>query len=139
MNQDLSLQIAFSVAAMGVMVSVAAWARFGRPQSPLDEARARELLTQAFPGRRLDAVWVAVDGRGALAKSGALALVLCPVNESHVGRMLPWAQALAASFKGGRISVDLGDIGQPKSVMFMSHWPPAALDKELRKAKERAA
>jgi len=72
---------------------------------------------------------VSEDGKGAVAKSGAMALVLCQLGDGYVARQLPWAQALAASFKGGRVSLDLADVGAPRAVLFMASWPPRALDK----------
>jgi hypothetical protein len=129
MNSAYLIQLAASAAAVALMVGLAAWARIGRPIGPFDETRARTLLGVEFPGRALDGVWVSEDGKGAVAKSGAMALVLCQLGDGYVARQLPWAQALAASFKGGRVSLDLADVGAPRAVLFMASWPPRALDK----------
>jgi hypothetical protein len=139
MNQAFAIQLAASAAAVAVLVALAAWAKIARPTPPLDDQQARKLLAQEFPSRRLDGVWVAIDGGGVLAKSGALALVLCRLGDGYVGRQVPWAQVLAASFKGGRVSIDLGDIGAPKAVMYMGAWPPQGLDKEPGPPKDQAA
>jgi hypothetical protein len=132
LDQDTAIQIAASAAAVGVLVAAAAWAKIVKPRSPLNQAQARALLEQEFPGRRLDGVWVAIDGSGVLAKSGAMALVLCRFGEGFVGRQAPWAQTFANSFRDGRVSIDLGDIGAPKAVFHMQSWPPQDLDKDLR-------
>ena len=124
MSQDFLLQIAASAAAIAILVGLAAWAKIARPGAPLDDARARKLLAEDFPGRTIDELWVAVDGKGALAKSGASALVLCELGDGYVCRQIPWAQALAASFKDGRIVVNLADIGAPKAVIALTAWPP---------------
>ena len=140
LDDATALQIAASAAAVGVLVGVAAWAKIARPKSPLNEAQARVLLELEFPGRRLDGVWVAIDGRGVLAKSGAMALVLCAYGEGFVGRQAPWAQVFAGSFRAGRVCIDLGDIGAPKAEFQMQSWPPADLDKEpVGRSKEQAA
>jgi hypothetical protein len=124
LNQALLIQTALSAAAVAVLVGLAAWAKIARPGAPLDETRARKLLAEDFPGRTLDELWVAVDGKGALAKSGATALLLCELGDGYVCRQIPWAQALAASFKDGRITVNLADVGAPKAVIALTAWPP---------------
>ena len=131
MNQAFFIQLAASGAAVTLLVVLAAWAKIGRPGAPLDEARARTLLAEEFPGRTLDSVWVGVDGKGVLAKSGGLALVMCQLGDGYVGRQIPWAQALAASFRNGRISIDLGDVAAPRAVISLPAWPPAGLVKDL--------
>jgi len=120
----LIIQLAGSAAAVGGLVALAAWARIARPAAPLDEARARMMMAQEFPGRRLDAVWVAIDGAGALARSGAAALVLCRSGDGYVGRAIPWAQAVAGSFRDGLVRIDLGDVSAPRAVLAFAHWPP---------------
>ena len=71
MSLQFLIQFAASGAAITLLVALAAWARIARPCAPLDESRAGELLAQEFPGRRIDALWLAADGAGALARSGA--------------------------------------------------------------------
>lgn len=124
MANALFIQFTASAAAVGGLVALAAWARIARPAAPLDEARARLMIAQEFPGRRLDGVWVAVDGAGALARSGAAALVLCRSGDGYVGRAIPWAQAIAGSFRDGLVRIDLGDIAAPRAVLAFAHWPP---------------
>ncbi|WP_372786371.1 hypothetical protein [Phenylobacterium sp.] len=131
MNQAFFVQLAASGLAVAVLVALAAWANIARPALPLDDARARRQLAEEFPGRALEGLWIAVDGAGAVAKSGAMALVLCRMGDGYVARQLPWAQALAASFKDGRISIDLADVAAPKAVIALEAWPPTGPQKEL--------
>lgn len=125
MPNAILIQLAASAAAVGGLVALAAWAKIAGPIAPLDEARARALIGEEFPGRALEAVWVTSDGAGALARSGASALVLCRLGDGYVGRAIPWAQAVAASFRDGTLRIDLGDISAPRAVLSLPHWPPA--------------
>jgi hypothetical protein len=131
MGQAFYIQLAASGFAVAALVGLAAWAKIARPVAPLDEERARFLLLEEFPGRTLDAVWVGVNGRGAVAKSGAAALVLCEFGDGYVGRQIPWAMALAASFRKGELCIDLADISAPVAVISLPSWPPPNLTKDL--------
>ena len=131
MNQAFFIQLAASGAAVAAMVGLAAWANIARPVQPLDEARARRLLAEEFPDRTLESLWLAVDGLGAVARSGAMALVLCRLGDGYVARQIPWAQALAASFKDGRISIDLADVAAPRAVIALASWPTPGPQGEL--------
>jgi hypothetical protein len=124
------VQLALSAAAVGALVAIAAWAKIARPVSPLDEEKARVLLAVEFPTRQVDAVWVASDGAGALARSGGLALVICRVGDGFAARQIPWAQAVASTFRNGRLSIDLSDIAAPRAVIALPSWPPKNLTKE---------
>jgi len=131
MDEAFFVQLAASAAAVGVLVAVAAWAKIARPAGPLDEHKARLLLADEFPGRAIDAVWVASDGAGALAKSGGLALVICRVGDGFAARQIPWAQAVCATFKNGRLSIDLSDIAAPRAVIALPAWPPKSFNGDL--------
>jgi hypothetical protein len=124
------IQLAVSGVAVAAMVALAAWADIARPAPPLDDPRARRMLSEEFPGRPLDGLWIAADGAGAVAKSGGMALVLCRLGDGYVARQLPWAQALAASFKHGRITIDLSDVAAPRAVIALAAWPPIDLRKD---------
>jgi hypothetical protein len=126
-THGLYIQLAGSAAAVAVLIAVAAWANIARSAPPLDEERARKLLALEFPGREPERVWVAVDGQGALAKCGGMALVLCRVGDGFVARQIPWAQALAATFHGGRLTIDLRDVAAPSAVIALPAWPPKNL------------
>lgn len=127
MGHEFFIQLFASGLAVALLVGLAAWARIARPAGPLDEGKARALLAEEFPDRRLDAVWVASDGAGALAKSGGLALVICRIGDGYAARQIPWAQALQASFKKGRLCVDLADVSAPKAFLNLPGWPPKDL------------
>lgn len=124
MGHELYIQLAGSGAAVAALVAVAAWANIARSAPPLDDERARQLLAIEFPGRSVERVWVAVDGQGAIGKAGAMALVLCRLGDGYVARQIPWAQALAGSFKDGRVTIDLRDVAAPRAVIALPAWPP---------------
>lgn len=124
------VQVAVSAMALLALTAAAAWLKIAKPPPPLDEARARMLLGEAFPGRSLEAVWVGAAGKGALAKSGAAALVLCQLGEGFAARQMPWAQALSVAFKTGSLSIDLADVDAPVAIISIAVDPPA----DLRKA-----
>lgn len=127
LSQAFLIQVAASGAAVAALVGLAAWARIARPLNPLDDRTARFYLSEEFPGRTVDQLWVATDGAGALARSGASALVLCRVGDAYIGRQIPWAQALSAAFRDGQITIDLADVTAPKAVIVLPAWPPADL------------
>ena len=125
MDKSFAIQFAGSFAAVAVLVVLAAWAKIAKPMSPLSEARARALFADEFPGKALDGLWVTNDGRGALARSGASALVLCEVGDGYAARHIPWAQAVAASFRDGVLKLDLADVSAPRARLAFDSWPPA--------------
>jgi hypothetical protein len=127
MDRAYFIQLAMSGAAVAVLVALAAWLGIARPAGPLDEARARALLAEEFPGRTIEALWIGADGTGALARSGGLALVVCQTGDGFAARQVPWAQALAASFRDGRLTIDLGDVAAPRAVIPLPAWPPRDL------------
>jgi hypothetical protein len=124
MNNGFLIQTAASLAAIGLMVALAAWARIARPQPALDEARARALIAEDYPDRAIQAVWVSADGAGALARSGDQALVLTRLGDGWAARQLPWAKAAAAPLEGGKVSLRLGDVAAPRAVLELKAWPP---------------
>lgn len=125
MDKQFAIQFAGSFAAVALLVALAAWAKIAKPMSPLSDARARALFADEFPGKVLDGLWVANDGRGALARSGASALVLCEVGDGYAARHIPWAQAVAASFRDGVLKLDLADVAAPRARLAFDSWPPA--------------
>ena len=131
MNQAFLIQTAASAAAVTVLIGLAAWAKIAKPAPPLDDGRARQLLAEDFPGRSIEELWVAVDGKGAVARSAATALVLCQLGDGYVCRQIPWAQAMASSFKDGRITLKLADVGAPRVAIALAAWPPQPPRKDL--------
>ena len=134
MSQSFFIQFAASLAAVAALVALAAWAKIAKPMTPLTDAKALDLLAQEFPGRPIERIWVAVDGRGALAKSGAAALVLCEVGDGYVARHIPWTQAVASSFRDGVVRLDLSDVAAPLARLALQNWPPAPGPDEDRRA-----
>ena len=127
LSQAFLIQVAASGAAVAALVGLAAWARIARPLNPLDDRTARFYLGEEFPDRKVDQLWVATDGAGALARSGASALILVQLGDGYVARQIPWGQALSAAFRDGRITLDLADVAAPKAVIQLPAWPPADL------------
>ena len=125
MSQAFFVQFAASAGAIALLVGLAAWAKIAKPMTPLTDAKALDLLAQEFPGRPIERIWVAVDGRGALAKSGAAALVLCEVGDGYVARHIPWAQAVSSSFRDGVLRLDLSDVAAPAARLALMNWPPS--------------
>lgn len=124
MSTAFLIQTLASALAVGLMVAFAAWARIARPLSPLDEAGARALLAEEFPGKSVDALWLAADGEGALAKSGAAALVLCRTGDGLMARQIAWEQVLESRYAEGRLTLELRDAGAPRAVIALPAWPP---------------
>ncbi|MDF2901051.1 MAG: hypothetical protein K0Q62_1110 [Phenylobacterium sp.] len=134
MHDGFALQFAATFAAVALLVGLAAWAKMAKPMTPLDEARVLKLLADQFPGRVVERVWVAVDGRGALAKSGAAALVLCEVGDGYVARHIPWAQAVSSSFRDGVVKLDLSDVAAPNARIALQSWPPSTTPPQDKRA-----
>jgi len=124
LNQAFLIQLIGSAVAVAALVGIAAWARIARPQPPLDDATARALLADEFPSRPIEALWLAVDGKGALARSGELALVLSRIGDGHVARQIPWRSALDARVSAGRLVLELHDVGAPRAMLALASWPP---------------
>ena len=134
MSQAFFVQFAASAGAIAVLVGLAAWAKIAKPMTPLTDAKALSLLAEEFPGRPIERVWVAVDGRGALAKSGAAALVLCEVGDGYVARHIPWAQAISSSFRDGVVKLDLSDVAAPNARIALQSWPPSSTPPQDKRA-----
>lgn len=124
MNAAYLLQLAVSAVAVALMIGVAAWATGGRTAPPLDEATARRELADEFPGRTIDRLWLATDGKGAIARSGERALVLSRLGSAYVARQIPWAAAISATARGGRVFIPLADVAAPTAVVALETWPP---------------
>jgi len=118
------IQLAVSAIAVALMIGLAAWATRGRGAPPLEEAAARRWLAEEFPGRGLDGLWIAVDGAGAVARSGDTALVLTRMGDGYAARQVPWAQATTARPQNGRIRIPLADVTAPSAVLSLPAWPP---------------
>ena len=122
MESAFLIQLAASAAAVAALIGLAAWARIARPFEPLDEAAAHRLFAEEFPDHPIDAIWLA--GEGALARSGAAALVLSRLGDGYVARRLPWDRALAGPVRNGRLQLDLNDPSAPRAHLTLDDWPP---------------
>lgn len=120
----LLIQFAVSAVAVALMVALAAWGTRGRARPALDEASARRWLADEFPGRAIDGLWLASDGKGAIAKSGDDALVLSRMGVGYAARRVAWVKAEAATVKDGRVRIRLADVAAPRAVLAMAAWPP---------------
>lgn len=127
MDKAFLIQFTGSMTAVAILVALAALARIGRPSPGLDEARARTLLGEDFPDRNIDQLWIAREGRGALARSGACALVLIQVGDGYAARRLSWGQASSAMFRNGRLNIRLDEMAAPRAVLAFDNWPPKDL------------
>jgi HAMP domain-containing protein len=121
------IQLVGSAVAVAAMVAFAAWARIARPTPPLDEAAVRAILDVEYPGHPVDAVWLAADGAGAIARSGDQALAVGRLGDSWVSRDLPWDAALASRIRGGKLRLKFADPAAPRlelAVSGVNPWPP---------------
>ena len=127
MNPAALIQLAISAAAVAAMVGLAALATRGRAAPPLDDAAARRWLADEFPDLKIEALWIAEDGKGALARSGEAALVLSRMGDGYVARKIAWRAAAQAQVRDGRLSLPLADFAAPKVVLALTAWPPKDL------------
>ena len=125
MDKAFLIQFAGSAAAVTVLTLIAAWAKLAKPMAPLSETNARLLLADEFPGKVLEGLWIADDGRGALARSGALALVLSAVGDGYVARHIPWSVAQSGVCREGMVRLDLADVAAPSARLAFATWPPS--------------
>jgi hypothetical protein len=122
MTSGFLIQAGASAVAIAAMTALAAWARIARPQPPLDEPRARALLAEEFPEHLVEQLWLAADGAGALARSGAEALVLVRAGDGYAARQVAWTR-LAGS--GSGVSIDFGEAAAPRTVLALAGFPAA--------------
>jgi hypothetical protein len=113
-----------SVVGVLILIALAWWAKIPRKLDPLDEARARALLTDEFPRASIDTVWLAADGQGAIAKAGDDGLILTAMGDGYVARSTRWADLQEATPKNGRLSIRLRDFGAPRVTVTLAAWPP---------------
>jgi hypothetical protein len=123
LDKALLIQWVGSATAVALLVGLAAWAGIARPTPPLDAQAAHALLADEFPDDPVDALWIAADGAGAVARSGDLALVLWRKGDGYVARTAPWAEARAARVEGGRLKLRLAD-ASPRLSVSDNAWPP---------------
>lgn len=116
--------LAIVVGIMGLV----AWAKIPRATPPLDEAEVRRRLAEDFPRAPLDRIWLALDGTGALARSGDEALLLFRLGDSYVSRSMGWSQALQAEAVNGRFWFKFNDFAAPKASLALApDWTQAVM------------
>jgi hypothetical protein len=123
LDKALLIQLLGSAIAVSLLVALAAWARIPRPTPPLDAEGARALLAVEFPDDRIDALWIAADGAGLVARSGERALVAWRKGDGYVARDLAWSTALAAKAANGVLKLKTAD-GAPRLALKDGAWPP---------------
>ena len=123
MDKALLIQLLGSAVAVSLLVAIAAWARIPRPTPPLDADGARALLAVEFPDDPVDALWIAADGAGVVARSGDRALVVWRKGDGYVARDLAWSAALAAKPDKGFLRLKTAD-GAPRLALNDGAWPP---------------
>jgi hypothetical protein len=120
-----ALQFVGSLIAVALLTALAAWAKIARPAPPLDEASARTLLAEEFPDVDIETIWLAADGRAAVARAGDEALVLARLGDGHVARALPWtALAHAQRERDGAFRLRVDDPAAPRLRFAAEVWPP---------------
>jgi hypothetical protein len=128
MSWAFVLQTAVSALAIGAIVALAAWARIAAPRPPLSPDQARALIAEEFPDAAIDGVWVAADGKAALARAGDQALVIYLRGDDYVARALAWREAAAAKVEDGVVRLGFHDIAAPGARLSLGQgaaWPPA--------------
>jgi hypothetical protein len=128
MSWGFVIQTLVSAAAIAGLVALAAWARIAAPRPLLDPASARVLIAEEFPTARVEGVWIAADGRAALARAGGEALVVFLRGDDYVARALGWSEAAAARIEGGAVRLAFRDITAPGARLALGDgaaWPPA--------------
>jgi hypothetical protein len=127
LNAALLIQLVISAVAVALMIGLAAWATRGRGAPLLDEATARRWLADEFPGRAIEALWLATDGLGAVAKAADSALVLSRMGDGYMARAVPWARVATAGVKDGRVRIAIDDPAAPKAALAFAAWPPKGM------------
>jgi hypothetical protein len=126
LDKGLLIQLGGSMLAVALLVAFAAWMGVARSTPPLDAETAKALLDLEFPDHRPEAVWIAADGAGVIAREGALALVLYRRGDGYVARDLSWATVAALKPTNGRLTVRLAD-ARPVFAVVDDVWPPKEL------------
>jgi hypothetical protein len=125
LDKALLIQLGGSVLAVALLVAFAAWLGVARSTPPLDAEAAKALLDIEFPDHRPNAVWIAADGAGIIAREGLLALVLYRRGDGYVARDLPWSTVAALKPTNGRLTLRLSDARPVFAVN--GAWPPKEL------------
>ena len=121
-----------TLAIVGGIMGLVAWVKIPRATPPLDEAEVRRRLAEDFPQTPLDQIWLALDGAGAVARSGGEALLLFRMGDSYVSRSMAWSQALQAQAIKGRFWFRFNDFAAPKASLALApNWAKAAMGETI--------
>ena len=117
-----------TLAIVGGIMGLVAWVKIPRATPPLDEAEVKRRLAEDFPNSPLDQIWIAIDGAGAVARSGDLALLLFRMGDSYVSRSMVWSQAVQAEAIKGRFWFRFNDFAAPKASLALApNWAMTAM------------
>ena len=122
------IQTVVSAVAIAGLVALAAWARIAAPRAPLTPGVARAVLGEEFPDAAIDGVWIAADGRSALARAGDQALIVYLRGDDYVARGLAWSEVAGAKAEAGVVRLAFHDIAAPVARLAVGEgtvWPPA--------------
>lgn len=115
-----------TLAIVAGIMGLVAWAKIPRATPALDEAEVKHRLAEDFPQAPLDQIWLAIDGAGAIARSGDEALLLFRLGDSYVSRSLAWSHALQADLIKGRYWFKFNDFAAPKASLALApDWAQA--------------
>ena len=121
------IQTAASAVAILALAALAWKFGVGRHPTALSEAEARAIMAEELPSMAIGRIWLAADGRAALARSGDEALILYAVGDGHIARTAPWTSLAASQVKKGRVLVALADRSAPRASFTIGDggaWPP---------------
>jgi len=121
------IQLGVSAAFIAVMVAVTAAARIPRATPALDEAALRHLLSDDYPERWPESVWLSPDGRVGLAAAGDAALIAFRLGDGYVTRDLPWADLARARRTDAEVRLPFGGPGGGEARLSWpggAPWPP---------------
>jgi hypothetical protein len=117
---------------VGGIMGLVAWVKIPRATPPLDEAEAKRRLAEDFPQTPLDQIWLALDGTGAVARSGDLALLLFRLGDGYVSRSMAWSHAVQAEVVKGRFWFKFNDFAAPKASLALApDWTQAAMGETI--------
>jgi hypothetical protein len=101
MTAAFLVQLLVSALAIAGLVALAAWLGVPRATGAMDEGAAREVLAEELPDRAIGKLWLAPNGRGAIAVEGGEALIVRRVGDGHVVEVQPLS-SLSAPRRSGK-------------------------------------
>jgi hypothetical protein len=121
-----------TLAIVGGIIGLVAWVKIPRATPSLEEAEVKRRLAEDFPQTPLDQIWIAIDGDGAVARSGDLALLLFLMGDSYVSRSIAWSNAVQAEAIKGRFWFRFNDFAAPKASLALApNWTQAVMGETI--------